>query len=217
MKEINCTFMMGGTYYLEERSVCAAREKAMVNLPLPEDRDYIDDSLTVDDLAECMVANGWGEDVVEELSSLTPEALIQMLDERYQQGLEVAPGTPYTTTQLREFLLDYYDIDHPNAKDTEPQSEQRSFSAKECFIVVYSNYADTTSAYAFESKEDAERNIEKDAKATELALIQQGYQPKTRVSLDGAEVYVPCSRIYYEWKLIESTIRSQAESVFSAE
>lgn len=111
-KDINCTFQMGGTYYLEERSVLAARRKAMTNLPLPEDRDYIDDSLVVDDLDECMVANGWAHEEVDELSQLSADALTHMLDYRTRNGLETVPGESYTTTRLKEFLLDYYDIEY---------------------------------------------------------------------------------------------------------
>lgn len=119
MKEINCTFMMSGTYYLDENSVHAARLKAMGSLPLPEDRDYISDSLTVDGLDECMIANGWSYEEVEDLSKLSAEILIKTLDTQHNLGLETSPNSPYTSTRLKEFLLDYYGIEYNPAKKDE--------------------------------------------------------------------------------------------------
>lgn len=119
VKGLNRVFNIGGCY-VEAKGICDARKKAIMgNFALP---DCFGDSLNVGSLAECMVANGWEENVVTELSLLMPETLIQTLDERYQQGLEVAPNTPFTTTQLRGFLLDYYDIDHPNPTAADSQS-----------------------------------------------------------------------------------------------
>ena len=73
---------MSGIYYLEEKSVCAARLKALKTLPLPENRDYLDDSLVVDDLAECMLMNDWSDAEVDALSKFSPEELIDELDSR---------------------------------------------------------------------------------------------------------------------------------------
>ena len=122
MKEIGCTFTMGGTYHLDEKSVYAARLKAMGDLPLPEDRDYISDSFTVDDLAECMVANGWDEDEVNALSRFTPETLTAEIGRRCELGIEEDDEGKFTTTRLKEFLLDYYGIEYaPITPSSTPQ------------------------------------------------------------------------------------------------
>ena len=122
MKEIGCTFTMGGTYHLDEKSVYAARLKAMGDLPLPEDRDYISDSFTVDDLSGCMVANGWDEDEVNALSRFTPETLTAEIGRRCELGIEEDDEREFTTTRLKEFLLDYYGIEYaPNTSTPAPQ------------------------------------------------------------------------------------------------
>ena len=122
MKEIGCTFTMGGTYHLDEKSVYAARLKAMGDLPLPEDRDYISDSFTVDDLSECMVANGWDEDEVNALSRFTPETLTAEIGRRCELGIEEDDEREFTTIRLKEFLLDYYGIEYaPSIPSSNPQ------------------------------------------------------------------------------------------------
>ena len=74
-KEIHCTLMMSGTYYLESNSVYDAWKEAQGNLPLPNQREYVGDSLEVDSLDQCMIANGWEEEDVEKLSCMTDDEL----------------------------------------------------------------------------------------------------------------------------------------------
>lgn len=78
---------------------------------------------------------------------------------------------------------------------------------KECFIVIHSNYANGTDAYAFWNEVDARKSVEDDIKTTLSNLREQGYK---RVELlermDEYEIYVPDRDIYYEWSIEESTI-----------
>lgn len=117
MKTIGCTFTMSGIYYLEEKSVCAARLKALKALPLPENRDYLDDSLVVDDLAECMLMNDWSDAEVDALSKFSPEELIDELDSRRKGYVGIKfIDAEFTPARLKEFLLDYYGVDYDEIK-----------------------------------------------------------------------------------------------------
>ena len=112
VKTIGCTFTMTGAYDLAAKSVYAAWQKAMGGLPLPQDREYLSDSLVVDDLAECMLANGWDDDEVDALSRFTSETLIAEIDRRRKLGIEKDGEWEFTATRLKEFLLDYYGVDY---------------------------------------------------------------------------------------------------------
>lgn len=75
-----------------------------------------------------------------------------------------------------------------------------------CFIVVHSNYADGTDAYAFWNEEDARKSILEDVDATVESLKESGYEVRCLERLDEWEVYVPDTDIYYEWSVEKSTI-----------
>lgn len=209
MKEINCTFQMGGTYYLKERSVLAARRRAMTDLPLPEDRDYINDSLVVDDLDECMVANGWSDEEVAYLSKLESSTLIKMIGQRIKDGVEVAPNEPFTTARLKMFLLDYYDIEYtPSQQNTPQPSQAQPNTTRPCFIVLYSCHEKGPNFCAFESETAAKESISKDVKSIDRELANLGHKPKIQVLENGsADIHVPGTSIYHNWELIKSTIK----------
>ena len=162
MKEIGCIFTMTGTYHLNEKSVYAARLKAMENLPLPENRDYVPDSLIVDDITECMVANGWAEDEVDALSRFTTETLTAEIDRRCKLGIEEDDEGEFTTTRLKEFLLDFYGVEYGASVENGPQSNNQSLS--KCFIVICSNSVDEGGACAFDSLTGAWKDVKDDVK-----------------------------------------------------
>ena len=89
-KEINCTFAMSGTYSLESASVYDAWLEAQGNLPLPAQREYVSDSLEVESLDQCMVANGWEEDEVERLSCMTEDELTREIFRREDADLGIS-------------------------------------------------------------------------------------------------------------------------------
>lgn len=134
-KEINCTFMMSGTYALESDSVFTAWKEAQGNLPLPTQREYVGDSLKVDSLDECMIANGWDEEAVEDLSSMSKENLIQEIARRYTQGVEVSDNEGYSTSLLKDFLLDYHGVTY-----TPTVSQSLSVKTPVGDIVVSTNH-----------------------------------------------------------------------------
>ena len=79
---------------------------------------------------------------------------------------------------------------------------------KECFIVVHMNYMEGIDAYAFFKMEEAEKSISDDADTTMKDLSEQGYAPvRTKDAAGGAGIHVPDSGIYFEWSIVESTIR----------
>lgn len=78
---------------------------------------------------------------------------------------------------------------------------------EECYIVVHRNYADGTMAYAFRNEEEARKDIDDDVSETVQSLSEQGYKAVALKGLEGSEVFVPDSDIYYEWELVSSTIR----------
>lgn len=146
MKTIRCTFTMSGIYYLEEKSVCAARLKALKTLPLPEDRDYLDDSLVVDDLAECMLTNGWSDAEVDALSKFSSEELIDELDSRRKGRM----GTQFlddefTSVRLKEFLLDYHGIAYDEIKTAHTDGSSAEENREECESVAGSESIRRTS------------------------------------------------------------------------
>ena len=177
MKEIGCIFTMNGTYHLNEKSVYAARLKAMENLPLPENRDYVPDSLIVDDITECMVANGWDEDEVDALSRFTTETLTAEIDRRCKLGIEEDDEGEFTTTRLKEFLLDFYGVEYGASVENGPQSNNQSLS--KCFIVICSNSVDEGGACAFDSLTGAWKDVKDDVKNAEKDLVSQGHHPTT--------------------------------------
>lgn len=107
-KEINCTFAMSGTYSLESASVYDAWLEAQGNLPLPAQREYVSDSLEVESLDQCMVANGWEEDEVERLSCMTEDELTREIFRREDADLGISESWKAETKRMKEFLLDYY-------------------------------------------------------------------------------------------------------------
>lgn len=147
MKTINCTFTMSGTYILKEKSVYAAWQKARGNLPLPQDREYLSDSLVVDDLAECMLANGWDDDEVNALSRFTPETLTTEIDRRRKAGIEKDDEWEFTTTRLKEFLLDYYGVDYDEIQkagaDISSTEEGHTFAGDPVFAYLKEYVAST--------------------------------------------------------------------------
>lgn len=77
-----------------------------------------------------------------------------------------------------------------------------------CCIVVHSNYADGTDAYAFWKEDDAKKSVSEDAKMTMASLLEQGYINATLLKRpDEIEVYVPDTDIYYSWSIGLSVIR----------
>ena len=211
-KEINCTFQMGGTYHLEERSVLAAQRKAMGNLPLPEDRDYVDDSLMVDELNECMVANGWSYEEVDELSRFSADALTRMITSRISAGLESIPSNSHTTTRLKEFLLDYYDVEYAATQDDKQKLKPTDYTEKPCCIVIHSNYADGRDVYAFDSKEIAKESVDEDIKTVKKSLSDSGYEFKVTTKPGGEiEITAADGDIYYTWEIFPSTIMVKSE------
>lgn len=78
---------------------------------------------------------------------------------------------------------------------------------EECYIVVHRNYADGTMAYAFRKEQEARRDIDEDVSETVQSLSEQGYKVVALKGLDGSEVFVPDSGIYYEWEIIGSSIQ----------
>lgn len=147
MKTINCTFTMSGTYILKEKSVYAAWQKARGNLPLPQDREYLSDSLVVDDLAECMLANGWDDDEVNALSRFTPVTLTTEIDRRRKAGIEKDDEWEFTTTRLKEFLLDYYGVDYDEIQkagaDISSTEEGHTFAGDPVFAYLKEYVAST--------------------------------------------------------------------------
>lgn len=78
---------------------------------------------------------------------------------------------------------------------------------KDCFVVIHWNYADGMDACVFCNKENARESVEEDVETVEKDLRAQGYEPTTLGdAVGGAEVYVPDSNIYYEWKIIATHI-----------
>lgn len=146
-KTINCTFTMSGTYILKEKSVYAAWQKARGNLPLPQDREYLSDSLVVDDLAECMLANGWDDDEVNALSRFTPVTLTTEIDRRRKAGIEKDDEWEFTTTRLKEFLLDYYGVDYDEIQkagaDISSTEEGHTFAGDPVFAYLKEYVAST--------------------------------------------------------------------------
>ena len=150
IKTIGCTFTMTGAYDLAAKSVYAAWQKARGNLPLPQDREYLSDSLVVDDLAECMLANGWDDDEVNALSRFTPVTLTTEIDRRRKAGIEKDDEWEFTTTRLKEFLLDYYGVDYDEIQkagadisSTEEGLEKYTFAGDSVFAYLKEYVAST--------------------------------------------------------------------------
>lgn len=174
-KEINCTFMMSGTYSLESNSVYDAWLEAQGKLiPLPLQREYVGDSLEVSSLAECMTANGWDEEEVDDLSSMSKEELIQEIDRRCELGIAFK-NEAYSTSRLKEFLLDYYGFPYTTPVPSQPQPEQPSPKRDVYAVLCSRNKA--MDIKVFESMDDAKEYIKNDLQAEKNSLSKKGIEP----------------------------------------
>lgn len=78
---------------------------------------------------------------------------------------------------------------------------------KECFVVVHRNYSEGTDAYAFFNEEDAKKCVHEDVNTEVISLKEEGYEPVVLDRFGSKEIYVPDSDIYYEWEILNTTIR----------
>lgn len=211
-KEINCTFMMSGTYSLESNSVYDAWLEAQGKLiPLPLQREYVGDSLEVSSLAECMTANGWDEEEVDDLSSMSKEELIQEIDRRCELGIAFK-NEAYSTSRLKEFLLDYYGFPYTTPVPSQPQPEQPSPKRDVYAVLCSRNKA--MDIKVFESMDDAKEYIKNDLQAEKNSLSKKGIEPDILSSdeLLFTQVLSPDSSHYVYWKIVQTGLIPQVSS-----
>lgn len=119
--EVPVTFMMGGSYYFTTNNLQEAIRKAEGNEPLPQERSYIYDSLTVDDIIDCMEANGWETKELDTLGRMSCGQLKDLVRD-VEDGTVVLSGdgdTSITAARVREYIADYYGADQ-DTQDAEP-------------------------------------------------------------------------------------------------
>lgn len=80
---------------------------------------------------------------------------------------------------------------------------------EEIIVVIHSNYAEGTDAYAFRDEKMAERSVDADVETEVKSLTKEGYKPKILHRPSGATVYVPDSDIYYEWEILKTTLEGE--------
>lgn len=79
---------------------------------------------------------------------------------------------------------------------------------EKCFVVLHRNYADGSDATAYKLESDAKAAVEEEKESVLAELRERGYEPTIlRDGLDNPSVYAADSDIYYEWEIIETTIR----------
>ncbi len=174
-KEINCTFAMSGTYSLESASVYDAWLEAQGNLPLPAQREYVSDSLEVESLDQCMVANGWEEDEVERLSCMTEDELTREIFRREDADLGISESWKAETKRMKEFLLDYYGTPYAPPKPHQPQPEQAS-PERDVYAVLRNRNRDMD-IKVYESIDDAKEYVKTDLQAEKDSLSKKGIEP----------------------------------------
>lgn len=215
-KKINCTFIMSGTYTLESNSVYAAWREAHGNLPLPPQREYVPDSLEVDFLDACMLANGWEEEEVEDLATMTRKELTQEINRRCELGIETVRNEGYTTTRLKEFLLDYYGAPYTPPKTTQPQPEQSSPERDVYAVLRSKNKAMDIKVY--ESIDDAKKYVKTDLQAEKKSLGKKGIEPEI-ISSDEllfTQLLDQDSNYFVYWKIIPTgLIPNASPDIFS--
>lgn len=104
---IPCTWSMYGSYYIEAENLREAINKAGQNLPLPADRDYVDNSFVIDGMDAVYEANGLP------VPSLGRRQIWTELDKRTDPQMHILdcfdPETAaYTVDELIGILRDYY-------------------------------------------------------------------------------------------------------------
>ena len=109
MFEVPANWRMFGSYYIEANNLREAINKVGGPLPLPSERDYIDDSLIVDEIDEVYAANDMA------VPELSKEKIIEELDKRTDPRVEITecfdPATArYRIDDLIGILRDYYDV-----------------------------------------------------------------------------------------------------------
>ena len=80
---------------------------------------------------------------------------------------------------------------------------------EEIIVVIHSNYAEGTDAYAFRDEKVAEKSVNADVEVEMKSLTEEGYKPKILRRPSGATVYVPDSDIYYEWEILKTTLEGE--------
>ena len=86
----------------------------------------------------------------------------------------------------------------------------REKEAKECYIIIHSNYAEGSDAYAFANMESARRSMKADVDVELRNLTDAGYRDIVKEeSEDEASVYVRGLDIYYEWSIIPSHLEGE--------
>lgn len=86
----------------------------------------------------------------------------------------------------------------------------REKEAKECYIIIHSNYAEGSDAYAFANMESARRSMKADVDVELRNLTDAGYRDIVKEeSEDEAYVYVRGLDIYYEWSIIPSHLEGE--------
>ena len=187
-KEINCTFMMSGTYSLESNSVYDAWKEAQGNLPLPNQREYVGDSLEVDSLDQCMIANGWEEDA----------------------DLGISESRKAETNRMKEFLLDYYGTPYAPPKTTQPQPEQSS--PKRDVYAVLRSWNKAMDINVYESIDDAKEYIKTDLQAEKDSLSKKGIEPEIISSDDMffTQLMDQDSNLFVYWKIVQTGLIPKA-------
>ena len=107
--DIPCTWTMSGIYHIDTENLDAAIKLAKGDLPLPEDREYVSGSLSVDPIDEIFEANNM------EPTELSSDDIIAELNKRTDARIHAAevfdPATAnYTTDKLIALLRDYYGL-----------------------------------------------------------------------------------------------------------
>lgn len=105
--EVPCTWRMYGSYHIEAENLREAINKAEKNLPLPSERDYVDDSLVIDEIDAVYEANNIP------IPTLGRKQIRAELDKRTDPQLHILgcfdPETAaYSTDELIGILRDYY-------------------------------------------------------------------------------------------------------------
>lgn len=78
---------------------------------------------------------------------------------------------------------------------------------EKCFVVLHRNYADGDDATVYRSDGAAKAAIEEEKESVLAELRDRGYEPATlQFGTDGQDVYVKDTDIYYEWRIIETTV-----------
>ena len=95
------------------------------------------------------------------------------IDRRCKLGIEEDDEGEFTTTRLKEFLLDFYGVEYGVSVENGPQSNNQSLS--KCFIVICSNSVDEGGACAFDSLTGAWKDVKDDVKNAEKDLVSQGH------------------------------------------